>query len=123
MTRAIVERPASFDEAEALVLDTGKCDRCDGTAYVVMDNSSWQWTLSCVYCNLRARYTPPVSSKPASVSGSGHGRHEFRNGRFTGAKIVDIATTREGKEYLEWYAKEGKSSFMKERVREFLGIA
>jgi hypothetical protein len=122
MARIVEREPA--EQADLLVLDAGECERCGGSAYVVMDSNDWQWLLSCLYCNLRRRYSPPVQEKRASsASGCGNGVHEFRAGRYAGSKILEVATTREGKEYLEWYAKEGKSSFMKERVREFLGIA
>jgi hypothetical protein len=123
MMARIVNRDEPVESADTLVLDAGECERCGGSAYVVMDNNEWQWSLSCVYCNLRRRYSPPVQDRPSAPAGSGNGVHEFRTGRYSGRKILEVATTREGKEYLEWYAKEGKSTFMKERVREFLGIA
>ena len=105
-----------------------ECERCGFGAFVVMDDTAMKWKLACVDCNLRMegpalRDRPEYVNAGSSAPGAGtSGRLEFREGRYAGSSIAELAETVEGKDYLKWYAKAGKSTFMRERVAEFIGL-
>lgn len=112
------------EQSDLYVTDL-KCERCDFGAFVVMDDTSHKWKLACVYCNLRMD-GPALKDRPEymteKASSAPAGRLEFREGRYAGSSVSELSRTTEGLEYLRWYAKSGKSPFMRDRVAEFIGL-
>lgn len=113
------------EAASDLYVTDLKCERCDFGAFVVMDDAGPKWKLACVYCNLRMD-GPALKDRPeymtATAASAPAGRMEFREGRYAGSSIAELSGTTEGMDYLRWYAKSGKSTFMRDRVAEFIGL-
>lgn len=114
-----------IDAPSDLYVTELKCERCDFGAFAVLDDSGTRWKLACIYCNLRMD-GPALRDRPeymtAAASSAPAGRLEFREGRYSGRTIAELSGTTAGMEYLRWYAKLGKSQFMRSRVAEFIGL-
>lgn len=124
--RTLIRRDEQDEQVESeLYLDGVTCERCCGTAFVVMGKAGLRWSLACVYCNARTDGPPlgeqqdnsRLETAPEALSGL-----RFREGRYSDQTLKEIAASVEGAEYLNWYAKSGKSAFMRERVAEFLAL-
>lgn len=121
-----------YDEQSGVYFG-GECERCRFTAFDVMQRGDWRWLVACIYCGMRAEVPPVIEPEPPAGVGKSKADTmkkapesltglRFREGRHAGKTLKEIAETIEGAEYLEWYAKAGKSKFMRERVAEFITL-
>jgi hypothetical protein len=126
---AVAEPVESFSaEPAPLYIGETRCERCDFGAFDVMHKGGLRWSLACIYCGQRTEGPPVEQPEPESppeklpTAPDSLSSLRFREGRYADRTLKETATTVAGVEYLQWYAKSGKSKFMQERVAEFLAL-
>lgn len=93
--------------------DTG----CDCTAHDVIDEYRGIWLLECFLCGTKQRL-PAI--KGVSITKSQDKEFVFRDGRFSGMTISQVAAEDVGREYIEWAAKEHPRQFVKSACQKWL---
>lgn len=90
---------------------------CGCTAHDVIDEYKGIWLVECFVCGTKVRM-PAV--KGVSVSKKAGSDFVFRDGRFAGIEISEVASLEVGMEYLKWAAEEHPRNFVKEACRSWL---
>lgn len=109
--QAILNRPAVII---ARLDDHIVCHRCQGSAHDIIEDYGREWQVECCFCGSRED-VPAIAGylKPKSD-------FVFRDGRQAGKSIDEACATPQGREYVEWAAKEHKRPSVREACAKYL---
>lgn len=118
--------PASVDDALEAVLNRpgvilGRldnhiaCHRCLAACHDIVDDGGKEWQIECCFCGLREDIPAIEGYLQPRANG-----FVFRDGRFAGKAIEEVALDRRGMEYITWASKEHKRPSVREACAKFL---
>lgn len=111
LAAVLAKVPVTLGRLDGIV----ECHRCAGAVMDIVEEDGREWLIDCGYCGLK-QWIPSI---PGHLTPRGEG-FVFADGRFSGKTVEEAYLLPNGRDYVEWAAKEHKRPSVRAACEKFL---